>query len=116
MYPIAIQAVLNGFKVKVGCQTLVFNDPDTLCRELRRYLLVPEQVEKDWRENAINKFLIGPAAVLNLPDPTENWSGIEAAPTFPNEPVRTSPNTYYPPPTAPGGLNAAMLAGLPRKR
>lgn len=45
---IKIRAVLNGFVVEVGCQTVVFNDPDSLAVAVRKYLSDPEGTEKNY--------------------------------------------------------------------
>ena len=60
--PLQIEQVLNGFVVKVGCQTVVFNTIDALCDTLKAYCLDPQKVEKEygWEEN-------GPE---NCPPPT----------------------------------------------
>jgi len=51
---IKIKAVLNGFIVECGCQTIVFNNIDELTVELNRYLNSPDKVEKYWMSNSIN--------------------------------------------------------------
>lgn len=51
---ITIRAVLNGYAVSIGCQTLVFNSPAVLCDELERYLRKPKEVEQEYLEQAIN--------------------------------------------------------------
>ncbi len=61
MKEIHIQPVLNGFIVKVGCTKVVFTDIISLTAELQRYHRNPEQVEKEYLENAINKRM-GPEA------------------------------------------------------
>ncbi len=50
MREVKINAVMNGFIVNVGCQTLVYQDKLTLLLELRNYLENPEQVEKQYIE------------------------------------------------------------------
>ena len=55
MYNITIEGVLNGFIVKVGCQTLVFNDIEKVASELVRYQKDPAGVEKEYVSNAMNK-------------------------------------------------------------
>lgn len=56
--PIMIQAVLNGFKVTVGCQEIVFETIDGMMTHLYRYLQNPEKTEME--------FLSSPAA-FNAP-------------------------------------------------
>jgi len=51
---IRIQAVLNGFVVRVGCQTIVCESKGKLLRELGRYLENPEGVEAEYLKHTIN--------------------------------------------------------------
>lgn len=55
---ITIRPVLNGFVVKVGCQTVVFNNLNTLCNELLKYYTDPKGTEKSYRKDAINAELL----------------------------------------------------------
>lgn len=55
MKQITINSALNGFIVQVGCQTIVVEGVDKLCSELRRYIANPENVEKEYLDNAVNK-------------------------------------------------------------
>lgn len=55
MRPVGINPVLNGWTVRIGCQTVVFTDADKLCSELARYIDNPEEVEKDYLSNAKNR-------------------------------------------------------------
>lgn len=48
MRTIVIDAVCNGYTVKVGCRTVVFNDDQSLIRELTRYLIDPKSVEEEY--------------------------------------------------------------------
>ena len=50
MRAVNIGAVMNGFIVTVGCQTLVFTTREELLRELNAYLENPEQTEKRYWE------------------------------------------------------------------
>lgn len=60
---INIRAVLNGYVVQVGCQTVVYNSVDTLLVELRNYLIDPEDAEKRYAQFPNARFtLVGPAA------------------------------------------------------
>ena len=45
---IIIEPCLNGFVVKVGCQTVVFNKLDTLMRLLSEYFVTPDLIEQDF--------------------------------------------------------------------
>lgn len=55
---ITIEAVLNGFVCKVGCQTVVFDSRTELVNHLLRYLEHPAEVEQGWRQNAMHKEMI----------------------------------------------------------
>lgn len=57
---ITIKPALNGFYVRVGCQTLVFTSIEVLIQELALYLKNPDHVEKIYIETSINsKHLLG---------------------------------------------------------
>lgn len=43
---ITIDAVLNGFVIKAGCQTLVFNTAEELLRELDAYIKNLQETEE----------------------------------------------------------------------
>ncbi len=62
MREVTIRPVQNGFLVRVGCSEFVFSNIEHLAGELIRYQKFPEQVEKEYCQNAINK--IGPLSVL----------------------------------------------------
>lgn len=64
MDKIIIEAVLNGWKVKAGCQEVVFTDADRLCSELRAYLADPPTVQKRYLEHSVN------AKWTSAPQPT----------------------------------------------
>lgn len=49
-----ISAVLNGYVVTVGCQTVVFNSRPDMLKELDRYLDKPEEREAYYRQHAVN--------------------------------------------------------------
>jgi len=51
---ISIHAVLNGFVVQVGCQTIVFNTVESLASNLVLYLNNPSEFEKEFVHTAIN--------------------------------------------------------------
>lgn len=46
---IRITKVLNGYFVKVGCQTVVFESRSRMLSEIDRYYANPEAVEKEYR-------------------------------------------------------------------
>jgi hypothetical protein len=50
MRNVTITAVMNGFTVQVGCQTLVFNTREELLRELDAYLADPKETERRYRQ------------------------------------------------------------------
>lgn len=52
---IQINAVLNGFVVKIGCQTVVFTSVDDLTTKLNEYFKNPQETENNFlKDNAIN--------------------------------------------------------------
>lgn len=51
---IHIDAVLNGFIVRVGCQTVVFQGASFLVAALLEYLKNPEETERLWLKDSIN--------------------------------------------------------------
>lgn len=59
---IIIHPVLNGYSVKVGCQTLVFESAATLLKELKAYLAQPKATELRYAKTAVNKTILGEAA------------------------------------------------------
>ena len=69
MRSVTVNAVLNGWMVQVGCQTLVYTDPDKLTGDLRDYLRDPKAKETVVIESAVNKRLLQdmpqPMATLN---------------------------------------------------
>ncbi len=65
---VTIHAVLNGFEVKVGCQTVVFTDATEMFKEIKRYLKNPVEVENEYLEKALNaKKLFGYPATPSVP-------------------------------------------------
>lgn len=52
---IQIQPVLNGYIVQAGCQTVVFDSRDKLLLAIADYTAKPEETEKRFLENAINR-------------------------------------------------------------
>jgi len=57
---ITIKAILNGYIVQIGCQTLVFNDLNTMMLEISRYFENPEKTEKFYLETSINAGKLAP--------------------------------------------------------
>jgi len=55
MREVVITPVNNGFIVRVGCQTFVYNNIEKLAAELVRYQKDPQAVEKEMVDNALNK-------------------------------------------------------------
>ncbi len=53
--PITIHAVLNGWVVSVGCQTVVYQDRDQLVRDVDSYLKDPDGTEKRFLASSINR-------------------------------------------------------------
>lgn len=49
-----IKAVLNGYIVNVGCQTVVFNSPADMLKDLGNYLDKPWDVEQRYTTTALN--------------------------------------------------------------
>jgi hypothetical protein len=64
---IEITAVLNGFIVKVGCQTLIFQSPDALATELLHYLIDPDRTEDYYLEHSVNVGKLGLQPTRPLP-------------------------------------------------
>ena len=50
---ITIKAALNGWIVKVGCQTVVFTSKPEMLQEIGQYLADPEGMEKKYKD-AVN--------------------------------------------------------------
>jgi hypothetical protein len=76
MRSVTVNAVLNGWTVQVGCQTLVYTDPDKLTGDLRDYLRDPKAKEAAVIESAVNKRLLQDVpAVAQAPMPTLNTIG-----------------------------------------
>lgn len=62
MRDVTISAVMNGFVVKVGCQTLVFQKQREMLETLDRYLTNPENVERQFVEQYGLKNSLAPVA------------------------------------------------------
>lgn len=59
MRDIQITTVLNGYIVRVGCQTVVFGSLTDMLAEIRNYLNDPEATEKRYRELPNAKWTFG---------------------------------------------------------
>lgn len=55
---ITIEPALNGYLVKVGCQTLVYNSNTDLARDLANYLADPKNTEELFSVRALHKELL----------------------------------------------------------
>lgn len=65
LYNIKINPVLNGYRVVVGCQTIVFQTLAEMCKCIHEYYQDPEATEQRWRERAINaKYLLPEASTM----------------------------------------------------
>jgi hypothetical protein len=53
--PISIKAVLNGWIVTVGCQTVVYQDRNQLISDLDAYLKDPDATEARVLRTAVNQ-------------------------------------------------------------
>lgn len=60
---IRIVPVLNGYICEVECQRIVFQSRNDLVTALNRYYTNPEEVEKEYTANAVNK-------MRGVPEPT----------------------------------------------
>lgn len=73
---ITIHAVMNGFVVQVGCQTLVYDNVGALVSDLQMYLVDPVKTEKWIRERSCNtKWTLTNEA--GVADPTLNRLTVE---------------------------------------
>ncbi len=64
---ITILPALNGYICRVGCQTVVFQDRIQLLVELGKYLEKPEETEKRYLTDAVNK-MSGPECPVPTSD------------------------------------------------
>jgi hypothetical protein len=75
--PITIAAVLNGWIVTVGCQTVVYQDRNQLTSDLDAYLKDPDATEARFLKTAVNRTLTLGGAIAAPPPATMS----EAAPS-----------------------------------
>ena len=61
---ITITPVLNGFVCKVGCQKVVFESISEMARNLEDYYKNPEETEKRFIKEAVNKMNDGPCVPM----------------------------------------------------
>lgn len=52
---ITIQPVLNGYICNVGCQRVVFQDRKQMLAEIGKYLEKPDDTEKRYIKDAVNR-------------------------------------------------------------
>ena len=92
MRSVTVNAVLNGWTVQCGCQTLVYTDPNELVGDLRDYLNDPKAKEKAVIESAVNKRLLQDMPQpAEAPMPTLNamaGCGVSAEPTMADQQLR----------------------------
>ncbi len=67
MHNVTITPVLNGWSVKVGCQTVVFENADRLLNELRCWLADPQSTQKRFQSDSINARFINDTPVAPTP-------------------------------------------------
>ena len=63
---VLIRPVLNGFVIDVGCQRVVFTNKQAMLIQLSEYYDKPEEVEKRFIAEAVNKMSIVPLAAQPL--------------------------------------------------
>ena len=64
---ITIQPVLNGYICIVGCQRVVFQDRNQMLSEIGKYLAKPDDTEKRYVKEAVNKMPDTPQAICPPP-------------------------------------------------
>ena len=68
--PLTITAVLNGWIVTCGCQTVVYQDHTQLVADLHAYLTDPDATEQRFLTTGVNRqHTGGPATAPTPPDP-----------------------------------------------
>lgn len=65
-----IVPVLNGFTVRVGCQTIVFRSPNELGDAVASYYKNPEEVEQRYLKGAVNNTMGEPLPAQPVGGPT----------------------------------------------
>jgi len=66
---VTIHPVLNGWTVKVGCQTVVYTDKSKFLKDLGEYLTDADAKEKKFIAGAVNKKLMNGCPVPNIGPP-----------------------------------------------
>ncbi len=84
---VKIKAVMNGYIVKVDCQTLVFDSLKKLLKALKKYYKDPEKTEARFAKEAINaRYTLGPALggqfvhlEIRNPEDAIGWATVDLA-------------------------------------
>lgn len=85
--PIAITAVLNGWIVTIGCQTVVYQSREMLLADLSAYMQWPEATEDRFLSQAVNRaHTMGGAVPTPMGGTTVRYDG-----AFPDSPGPTAP-------------------------
>ena len=71
--PVSIAAVLNGWIVTVGCQTVVYQERNQLVSDLDAYLKDPTATEERFLKASVNQGQLG-ASTLQPPSMSEGAS------------------------------------------
>ena len=79
--PLSITAVLNGWIVTCGCQTVVYQSREQLLGDLNEYLQFPVETERRFLQQAVNRaHTAGPTdAPPPTPAPDEYYSRLHEA-------------------------------------
>jgi hypothetical protein len=102
MRDVIITKVANGFIVKVGCQSFVFNKIENVAEELIRYSKNPGEVEKEYnKEYKLGLEPIDPIALR-----TFNYHGVIDG--------NSGTTTQYPSETAPSCAGETTMSNNPR--
>lgn len=77
--PLSIVAVLNGWIVTVGCQTVVYTSRELLLADLNTYMQFPRETEERFLHHAVNRaHTMGPAAATATRDrAAEPWQWLD---------------------------------------
>lgn len=73
-----IEPVLNGYIVKVGCQRVVFASGDEMLAALARYLVRPDELEKEYWQKSVNRDLLKTPSLVNNPLPAQMLGGTDS--------------------------------------
>ncbi len=88
---INIEAVLNGYIVKVGCQRVVFQTREDLMARLGEYLADPDKIQASFLKTALHRdmsLICGAEAVTNrvMGTPVAGWGNVATDPA-PEQPM-----------------------------